>query len=75
MKKSVKVAPIVRMVVDRCHVGDSNRRVIRYVISRLKKKHRGFRAMSRSQRRDLLRQIVTVHTENRELYRDVMRGF
>jgi hypothetical protein len=65
---------LVRQMVARCHVAESNRTVIRYVISRLRKGYVTYRAMSREQRRLLLRETIAAHTENRALYRFVMRG-
>ena len=66
--------PMIRQIVNRCHVSDSNRKVIRYVISRLKAGFRTYRKMSRSQRHTLMRQVIEVHERNRELYRRVMSG-
>lgn len=66
--------PIVCMIVDRCHVADSDLRVIRYVLSRLARKRKTFLAMPRRSRRILLRSIVRAHEANRALYRAVMGG-
>ena len=66
--------PNNRQCVGRLHVGESNRTVIRYVISRLVNKHRTFRAMSRSRRRAVMQQCVEAHRQNRELYGRVMTG-
>ncbi len=65
---------IVEMIVGRCHVGDSDRKVIRYVISRLTDGRRTFRAMTRKDRKALLRQIIDAHTANQKLYHHVMTG-
>ena len=72
MATKVQVGGIVRQIVGRCYVGDSNRRVIRYTVSRLKHKYQTFKAMPREQRRDLMRQVIQAHRENRGLYRRVM---
>ena len=64
----------VDQIVGRCHVGDSHRKVIRYVISRLSNKHRGFRKMDRITRRFLLRAVIKSHDQNRAVYRDVVSG-
>ena len=66
--------PFVRQIVERCHVGDTNREVIRYVISRIKGKYKTFRKLPREQRKQLLRDAVQCHRENRDLYCYVMRG-
>ena len=65
---------IIRNIVGRCHVGDTNREVIRYVISRMKHGYQTFKTLPREQRKDFLRQIVQDHKDNRELYSYVMRG-
>lgn len=66
---------MLRMLVDRCHVGESNRAVIRYVVSRLRKPHwKTFRGMPREARREMMRAVIRIHAENRELYAQVMRG-
>ena len=65
--------PIVRQIIDRdCHVGMSNRAVMRHVISRLKDGWKTFRQMPKEDRRELLRQCREAHRENRELYVAVM---
>ena len=69
------VHPIIRQIIDRdCHVSMRNRAVIRHVISRLKDGYMTFRAMPHEDRKELMRQCVRVHRENRELYCDVMSG-
>ena len=66
--------PIIRQIVNRCHVGDSNRTVIRYVVSRLRHGYATFHALSREQRHILMRDAIEVHEANRQLYFRVMRG-
>ncbi len=58
--------------MDRCHVGDSNRTVLRYLISRIKGKYRGWIAMPRDKRKAIMAEVVRVHAENRGLYSFVM---
>ena len=65
---------MIRMIVGRCHVGDSNSKVIRYVISRMAKGHATYRAQVRRERHDLLRTIIEIHAENRAVYTSVMSG-
>lgn len=66
--------PIIRQIVDRCHVSRRHRAVARYVISRLREGWTTYRAMPREDRREMLRQIHQVHQENRAEYRAVMSG-
>jgi hypothetical protein len=66
--------PIIRQIVDRCHVGDSYTEVIHYVISRMANGYQTFAALPRKRRRDLLKAIVKCHKDNRKLYSFVMRG-
>jgi hypothetical protein len=68
----VEVGGIVRQIVDRCHVADSDTHVIRYVISRLKNKYQTFAALPKDQRRNLMLASIQHHHENRQLYRRVM---
>ena len=65
---------MVRSIVGRCHVGQSNRAVIRYFISRLREGYKTWSAVSRSERKRYMRWIVEAHAENRKLYRSVMNG-
>ena len=72
-KGQLDVHLIVRQIIDRdCHVGESNRRVIRHVISKLRDGWQTFRKMPRADRRLLMQQCVQQHRENRELYVAVM---
>lgn len=67
------VHPIVKQVIDRdCHVAESNRTVIRHVISKLRGGWQTFSSLSKSDRRQLMQQCVQQHRDNRELYRAVM---
>lgn len=68
------VHPIIRQIVGRRRVSESNRQVIRYYVSRLKKKYKTYRCLPRQQRHDLLRAVIQVHAANRKLYCDVMSG-
>lgn len=65
---------ITRQIVDRCHVGESNRGVVTYFISRLKSGHQTWAALPRGYRREVLRFIIRSHAANRGLYRDVVTG-
>ena len=65
---------MIRMLVGRCHVGESNREVIRYVISRMQHGHLSYRSHYRCERHALLRSIIEIHAENRALYTAVMSG-
>ncbi len=66
--------PVISNIACRCHVNDSNRTVFRYVISRLLEGYTSYRALPRALRRALLRDVIDVHTRNRELYAYVMKG-
>ncbi|HEX4545752.1 MAG TPA: hypothetical protein VH110_05290 [Candidatus Acidoferrum sp.] len=63
---------MVRQIVGRCHVGQSNRAVIRYFVSRLKRGAWG--KLSRDERKQWLRHVIDAHRENRGLYHAVMTG-
>lgn len=64
--------PIVRQIVDRQHVGDSNRDVIRAVHSALKSE--GRKKEHRELRKEMYRDAIKRHDENRGLYTKVMTG-
>jgi len=57
----------VPWIVDRCHVGDTPREVIRFFRRRIRR--RAWSAMGRRERRELLRAILERHEENREVFR------
>lgn len=65
---------MIRYLVGHCHVGESNLRVVRYVISRMIGKRRAFLKLSRGQRRKMIREIVRTHAANRRIYAQVMGG-
>lgn len=70
------IHPIVRQIIDRdCHVGISNRAVIRHVISKLRDGMQTFRSMPKNDRRELMRQCIARHRQNWELYVNVMGGW
>ncbi len=64
----------VRQIVGRYHVGDTNRYVIRGIISRIKGGLRGFKLEPREKRHALLRYIVDEHARNFIMYAAVMSG-
>lgn len=66
------MSAILRTIVGRCHVADTNRQVLEYAKSRLKPK--AWREMPLSKRVTFARLCRQIHSENRELYRVVMRG-
>lgn len=71
--KQLGVHSIVKQIIDRdCHVAESNRTVIRHVISKLRGGWQTFRSLPKSDRRQLMQQCVQQHHDNRELYRAVM---
>lgn len=70
------IHPIIRQVIDRdCHVGESNRTVVRHVISKLKHGYETFCQMSARDRRLLIEQSIVHHQANQRLYVEVMNGF
>lgn len=74
--RASRIHPIVRQIIDRdCHVGISNRAVIRHVISKLRDGSRTFRRMPKEQRRELMRQCIARHRQNWEEYVNVMGGW
>ena len=70
----MKCNPIIRQVVNRCYAGDSNRQVIKYVISRLAKGYETWKTMPKSDRKSFMRQAIAVHKANRREYYAVMSG-
>lgn len=69
----IEVNPIVRQIIDRdCHVGESYRRVIRHVVSKLRRGYKTFRELPEAERRLLMQQCIQQHRANRDLYRAVM---
>ena len=58
--------PIIRQIVNRCHVGESNSAVLRYVVSRMKSG--AWRAQSRAERKRIMRAALKMHAENRALF-------
>jgi hypothetical protein len=74
MAKQTAIPSIVEMIVGRCHVGESNRAVIRYFVSRLKRGYKTWRKMPRPERKQWLTWVIRAHAANRELYRYVMNG-
>lgn len=65
---------IVHQIVDRCHVGETPRAVIRTVIGRVRGGYRTWHALPRSERRAILKAAVDRHRQNQRLYRLVMSG-
>lgn len=63
---------MISLIVSRCHVADSNREVLRYVISRMKPGY--WRGLSRELRREIMREVFEEHRLNRETYIGVMSG-
>ena len=64
--------PMIRRIVDRCHVAESNLAVVRYVLSRFK--HGAFWSLTRADRRTVIASAIARHAENRALYVAVMGG-
>lgn len=62
---------VIRQIVNRCHIGDSNISVIKYVISRTNKG--AWRKLDKLQRKELMLQAIKCHKENRKLYSFIQR--
>ena len=67
-----KGSPMIDQIVGRCHVHESNRSVVRYAVSRLKKG--AWEKLTPVSRLSFLRACIESHRDNRELYHDVMGG-
>jgi len=65
---------IVHMIVDRLHVGESNRGVIKYLVSKMACGLKTYKAMGKASRRAMIRQALARHAENRNTYNYVMGG-
>ena len=63
---------MIRQIVGRCHVGDSDLKVIRYFLTCLKKG--AWRQVPKNIRKDTLREVLRTHHENQGLYYSVMTG-
>jgi len=63
---------VIRMIVNRCHVGESNLAVIRYVLSRMKPG--SWWALPKPDRHEILAEIIEAHKDNRDLYARVVTG-
>lgn len=70
----MKIHPIIYQMVARCHVGDSNRKVLYYCVAGLREGLKGFLAMDKAARRRFMEQAIAAHKQNRELYDYVMKG-
>ena len=70
--KPIGIDGCLRMIVNRCNVGESYRDVIRTVEKSLKTK--SIRSLPKDKRRYLIAAVIVVHAENRALYRSVMGG-
>ena len=65
---------MIKMIVNRCHVAESNLSVIRYVITRLADNYATWKTLTKKQRKTMMRQIIKAHAGNGHLYHYVMNG-
>jgi hypothetical protein len=66
---------MINQIVDRCHVADSDRDVIKYLRSRLTREARFSRDPKiRQARREAYADAIKRHRENQGLYHTVMSG-
>ena len=76
VEEKFDVHPIIRQIIDRdCHVAESNRNVVRHVVSKLRYGYESLRAMSKADRRKFIEQCVVHHRRNYKEYVEVMSGF
>ena len=68
------MSAMISMIVNRCHISNSNTEVIRTVISTLKEGHDTFSRMSKYNRRQLMKLAIEYHQTNVELFYTVMTG-
>lgn len=59
---------MLRQIVGRCFCGDSNRKVIRYVITRMNNGMKTFKSLDRSSKKSFMRSIIEIHDRNRRVY-------
>lgn len=64
----------VHFLVNKCHVSMTNREVIKFIISKIKGKYKGWRALPRDRRKYIMRAAIQYHRENFEVYAIVMGG-
>lgn len=75
-QKPDAIHPIVRQIINRdCHVSESNKNVVRHVISKLRDGYQTLRTMPAQDRRLLIEQCVEQHRSNLKEYVEVMSGF
>ena len=66
---------IIKNIVGRdCHVAESNRTVIKHVISCLKNGYKTFQGLSKKDRRYFMTQCIKWHSENIKEYNMVVSG-
>ena len=66
--------PMINQIVDRCHVGQSERQVIEFVVSKLRNGRATFLRMPRMLRKRMMQLVVARHRHNRKVYRWVSGG-
>lgn len=59
-------------IVSRMHITETDRRVVEYVVSRMKPG--AFDALSTTARGDIAHEAISHHRDNQRLYAFVMRG-
>jgi hypothetical protein len=69
----MNVHPIISQIVNRQHIGESDRAVIYAVVNGLQNKRAAFLAMSKATRRQLMEQALWQHAENRGIYREFIQ--
>jgi hypothetical protein len=64
----------IRFLVDRLHVGLSDKKVLRELYDRLKSNPSNMTLEKRIYRKEAYLAALNYHHENQQLYRDVMNG-
>ena len=63
---------MIRMIVGRCHVSETDEAVCLYLISQLRRG--AWDRMDKDRQHEIARAACEAHEENRRLYVDVMSG-
>jgi hypothetical protein len=68
-----KGSPMIRQIVGRRHVGETDEEVVEYAKTRLRKG--AWDTLSRPEQRAFECEVRKAHRRNQQLYMDVMRGW
>lgn len=65
---------IIQSIVNKCHVADSNRKVIQTVISKFINKYEDWIKLDKENRKEIMKLCILYHSKNRSLYYKVSFG-